>query len=63
MALMNFASIMMQLTDIQTTLSFALAFKNEKHLENALQALNLCIDHLEALLNNQYKALQKKKDE
>lgn len=49
---MNFSIIMRQLTDIKGVLSFELAFKrNEEHLENALWALNLCIDHLIALQN------------
>ena len=49
---MNFASIMRQLNDIKGILSFELAFKKddkEKHLRNALLALNSCIDHLIAL--------------
>ena len=49
---MNFMSIMRQLNDIKGILSYELAFKRkEEHLENALWALNLCIDHLIAFKN------------
>lgn len=40
---------MKQLANVVNTLSFELAFKKddkEKHLRNALLALNSCIDHL-----------------
>lgn len=63
---MNFSSIMRQLANVINTLSFELALKKndkEKHLSNAIVALNSCVDHLMAYKANNNQGASKKPPE